>query len=238
MTEIKDATSKTSEVTYVNRRNYQGVYQIVIKRAIDIICSVIVFPFVLLISLFVGIAIKIDDGGPVFYMAERIGKDSKKLRMFKFRSMKVNAPNLTNPDGSTYNAKNDSRVTRVGRFLRETSLDEIPQIINVLKGDMSFIGPRASGWEALDSYKSDETDKMKVRPGITGYTQAYYRNSIGVREKRLYDSWYANNVTFWLDVKIFFKTIVVVLKHENIYTNNETVEVKTAEEKVPQEVTK
>lgn len=238
MTEIKDATSKTLEVTYVNRRNYQGVYQIVIKRAIDIICSVIVFPFVLLISLFVGIAIKIDDGGPVFYMAERIGKDSKKLRMFKFRSMKVNAPNLTNPDGSTYNAKNDSRVTRVGRFLRETSLDEIPQIINVLKGDMSFIGPRASGWEALDSYKSDETDKMKVRPGITGYTQAYYRNSIGVREKRLYDSWYANNVTFWLDVKIFFKTIVVVLKHENIYTNNETVEVKTAEEKVPQEVTK
>ena len=238
MTEIKYATSKTLEVTYVNRRNYQGVYQIVIKRAIDIICSVIVFPFVLLISLFVGIAIKIDDGGPVFYMAERIGKDSKKLRMFKFRSMKVNAPNLTNPDGSTYNAKNDSRVTRVGRFLRETSLDEIPQIINVLKGDMSFIGPRASGWEALDSYKSDETDKMKVRPGITGYTQAYYRNSIGVREKRLYDSWYANNVTFWLDVKIFFKTIVVVLKHENIYTNNETVEVKTAEEKVPQEVTK
>ena len=238
MTEIKDATSKNSEVTYVNRRNYKGVYQIVVKRAIDIICSVIVFPFVLLISLFVGIAIKIDDGGPVFYMAERIGKDSKKLKMFKFRSMKVNAPNLTNPDGSTYNAKNDSRVTRVGRFLRETSLDEIPQIINVLKGDMSFIGPRASGWEALDSYKSDETDKMKVRPGITGYTQAYYRNSIGVREKRLYDSWYANNVTFWLDVKIFFKTIVVVLKHENIYTNNETVEVKTAEEKVPQEVTK
>lgn len=238
MTEIKDATSKTSEVTYVNRRNYKGVYQIVVKRAIDIICSVIVFPFVLLISLFVGIAIKIDDGGPVFYMAERIGKDSKKLRMFKFRSMKVNAPNLTNPDGSTYNAKNDSRVTRVGRFLRETSLDEIPQIINVFKGDMSFIGPRASGWEALDSYKPDEKDKMKVRPGITGYTQAYYRNSIGVREKRLYDSWYANNVTFWLDVKIFFKTIVVVLKHENIYTNNESVEIKTAEEKAPQEITK
>lgn len=238
MTEIKDVTSKTSGLTNANSRSYQGVYQIVVKRIIDIICSVIVFPFVLFIGLFVGIAIKIDDGGPVFYMAERIGKDSKKLKMFKFRSMKVNAPNLTNPDGSTYNAKNDSRVTRVGRFLRETSLDEIPQIINVLKGDMSFIGPRASGWEALDSYKSDETDKMKVRPGITGYTQAYYRNSIGVREKRLYDSWYANNVTFWLDVKIFFKTIVVVLKHENIYTNNETVEVKTAEEKVPQEVTK
>lgn len=238
MTEIKDVTSKTSGLTNANSRSYQGVYQIVVKRIIDIICSVIVFPFVLLIGLFVVIAIKIDDGGPVFYMAERIGKDSKKLKMFKFRSMKVNAPNLTNPDGSTYNAKNDSRVTRVGRFLRETSLDEIPQIINVLKGDMSFIGPRASGWEALDSYKSDETDKMKVRPGITGYTQAYYRNSIGVREKRLYDSWYANNVTFWLDVKIFFKTIVVVLKHENIYTNNETVEVKTAEEKVPQEVTK
>ncbi len=238
MAEIKYATSTTSEFTNMNGRRYHGIYQLVVKRIIDIIFSIIIIPFVLLIGIFVGIAIKIDDGGPVFYIAERIGKDSKKLKMFKFRSMKVNAPNLTNPDGSTYNAKNDPRVTRVGRFLRETSLDEIPQIINVIKGDMSLIGPRASGWDALDSYKPDETDKMKVRPGITGYTQAYYRNSIGVREKRLYDAWYANNVTFWLDVKIFFKTIVVVLKHENIYTNVVSAELKPEEEKVPQEVTK
>ena len=152
-------------------------------------------------------------------MAERIGKNSKKLMMYKFRSMKVNAENILNADGSTYNAKDDPRVTKVGRFLRETSLDETAQLLNMLKGEMSLIGPRASGWSALESYKPDEVDKMKVRPGITGYTQAYYRNSISVRDKRLKDAWYANNISFWLDVKIFFKTIVTVLKHDNVYTN-------------------
>lgn len=139
--------------------------------------------------------------------------------MYKFRSMKVNAENITNPDGSTYNSKDDPRVTKVGKFLRETSLDETAQILNMLKGEMSLIGPRASGWSALETYQPDEINKMKVRPGLSGYTQAYFRNSIGVREKRLKDAWYADNITFWLDVKIFFKTIVTVLKHENVYTN-------------------
>lgn len=163
------------------------------------------------------------------YYFERIGKNSKKICMYKFRSMKVNAPNLVNSDGSTYNSKNDSRVTKVGRFLRETSLDETAQILNVIKGDMSLIGPRASEWDALDSYQEDELDKMKVRPGITGYTQAYYRNSIGVQEKRLYDAWYANNVSLWLDIKILFKTISTVLKRENVYTNNDYAETEIKE---------
>lgn len=133
--------------------------------------------------------------------------------------MKVNSPNILNEDGSTYNAANDFRVTKVGRFLRETSLDETPQILNVLKGDMSLIGPRASGWEALSTYKNDEMAKMKVRPGITGYTQAYFRNGLTVREKRLKDAWYAEHMTLKLDIKIFFRTIRTVLLHENIYTN-------------------
>ena len=190
-----------------------------IKPICDWLIAMIVFPFFCIIWLIVTIAIKLEDGGPVFYMAERIGKDCKKLKMYKFRSMKVNAENITNPDGSTYNAKDDPRVTKVGKFLRETSLDEIPQIINIIKGEMSLIGPRASGWSALKSYQTDELHKMNVRPGISGYTQAYYRNSIGVREKRLKDAWYADNISFSLDAKIFFKTIVTVLKHENIYTN-------------------
>ena len=139
--------------------------------------------------------------------------------MYKFRSMKVNAENILNADGSTYNSKDDPRVTKVGKFLRETSLDETAQLLNMLKGEMSLIGPRASGWDALPTYKDDEIDKMKVRPGITGYTQAYYRNSISVREKRLYDAWYANHISFGLDVKVFFKTIVTVFKHDNVYTN-------------------
>ncbi len=201
------------------------------KRVMDFLICLVAFPFFCIIWLFVAIAIKIEDGGPVFYMAERIGKDSKLLMMYKFRSMKVNAENILNADGSTYNAKDDPRVTKVGKFLRETSIDELPQIINVLKGEMSIIGPRSSEWYTVDTYLPDEIDKMKVRPGITGYTQAYYRNSMSPREKRVLDAWYANNISFSLDVKIFFKTIASVLKRENVYTNEEetTEETTTVE---------
>ena len=191
-----------------------------IKRLTDFFICIIVFPFFCLLCLLIGLSIKLEDGGPVFYKADRIGIKGKKFKMYKFRSMKVNSPNILNGDGSTYNSKNDSRVTKVGKFLRETSLDETAQILNVIVGDMSLIGPRASGWEALESYKEDELAKMNVRPGITGYTQAYYRNSISVREKRLSDVWYANNISLWLDIKIFFKTIGTVAKRDNLYSNS------------------
>lgn len=190
-----------------------------IKRTFDLVCSLIAFPFFCILYVIVGIAIKIEDRGPIFYMADRIGKDGTLLRMFKFRSMKVNSPNIVNPDGSTYNSPTDSRLTKVGKFIRETSIDEIPQIINVIKGEMSLIGPRASEYDALPGYKEDELDKLKVLPGITGYTQAYFRNGLTTREKRLKDAWYANNASLWLDTKIFFKTIQTVLKRENVYTN-------------------
>src|SRR5699024_10970704 len=109
---------------------------------------------------------------------------------------------------------------KIGKFIRESSIDEIPQIINVLRGDMSFIGPRASLYSVLSTFEEKEKDKMKVRPGITGYTQAYYRNSLSNKEKRLKDAWYANNVSFFLDLKIILKTIQIVIKKENIYTKN------------------
>lgn len=116
--------------------------------------------------------------------------------------------------------KNDPRVTKVGHFIRETSIDELPQIINVLLGDMSIIGPRASLSNSLSGYSSDELDKLKVRPGITGYSQAYFRNSLSSREKRLKDVWYANNVSLWLDIKILFKTFSTVLLRKGLYTND------------------
>lgn len=197
------------------------MYKNFFKRLLDLIFSILLFPIFIIFYIILGILIKIEDRGPVFYKGERIGKDCKIYKMYKFRSMKINAPNILNKDGSTYNSKNDDRVTKIGKFIRETSIDELPQIINILKGEMSFIGPRASLAEALETYKDDEKDKMKVRPGITGYTQAYYRNSLSVREKRLKDAWYSNNVTFALDLKIFFKTIQTVLKRENVYTNND-----------------
>ena len=162
----------------------------------------------------------------MFYKAPRIGKNSKKILMLKFRSMIVGNKDIRNADGSTYNSANDPRVTRIGRIIRKTSIDELPQLFNVVKGEMSLIGPRASTWDVLGTYKDDEVSKMKVRPGITGYTQAYYRNSISAREKRLYDAWYANNISFKLDLKIFFKTIVTVFKKRNVYTNQEDNESK------------
>lgn len=195
------------------------MYRYFLKRFIDLVLSLMAFPFFLLILIPIAIAIKLDDGGPVFYRSARVGKGFKKFGMYKFRSMKVNAPDLRNADGGTYNAADDPRVTKIGKFLRETSLDETPQLLNIIKGEMSIIGPRAGDWESVDTYEQDEKDKCKVVPGLTGYCQAYFRNSASVREKRLKDAWYANNVSFVLDVKIFFKTIVTVLKHENLYTN-------------------
>lgn len=195
------------------------MYKEFIKPLLDLFIAIMCLPLFLIIFIFISIAIKMEDGGPIFYKAERIGKNRKKIYMYKFRSMKVNSPNIVNSDGSTYNAKNDPRVTKVGRFIRQTSLDETSQLLNVLNGTMSIVGPRASNWDVLETYLDDEKDKMNVKPGITGYTQAYYRNSISVREKRLKDAWYAKNVSFILDMKILFKTVVTVLKHENIYTN-------------------
>ena len=164
------------------------MYKKYFKRILDVIICVIALPIFAVILLVFGLLIKREDKGPIFYKADRIGKNSKIYKMYKFRTMKANAPLLLNPDGSTYNSKDDPRVTKVGKFLRETSIDETPQILNVLKGDMSIIGPRASLSEALGTYKEDELDKMKVRPGITGYTQAYFRNTLSNREKRLKDA--------------------------------------------------
>ena len=202
------------------KRGYNSFYQIVFKRVVDIVICLMFLPFVLVITIPLAILIKAEDGGPIFYRSRRLGKGFKEFDMLKFRSMKVNAPDLRNDDGSTYNSKDDPRVTKIGRFMRETSLDELPQFFNVLLGHMNILGPRAGDVESKDTYEDDEKDKVLVKPGITGYTQAYYRNNLGVREKRLYDAWYAHKVSIWLDIKIFFKTIQTVLKRENVYTNN------------------
>ena len=224
---MSTSSTEKSEVELVfestkHNNGYKSFYQLILKRIIDILVCLFALPFVLLVTIPILIAIKYEDGGPIIYKSRRIGKNFNEFNMLKFRSMKVNAPDIRNEDGSTYNSKQDLRVTRVGKFMRETSLDELPQFFNVLVGNMSIVGPRAGDVESKDTYKEDEKDKTLVRPGITGYTQAYYRNNLGVREKRLYDAWYAHNVTMWLDIKILFKTVATVLKRENLYTNDES----------------
>lgn len=196
------------------------MYEKYIKRLIDILLSGIGLIVLTPVWIIVPLLIKKDDGGHIFYKAPRIGKDSKLFYMYKFRSMKENNEDIRNADGSTFNSEDDPRVTKIGKTLRKTSIDELPQLLNVFLGDMSLIGPRASTWDSLSAYKDDELDKMKVLPGISGYSQAYYRNSISLREKRMNDAWYANHVSFVLDIKIVFKTIPTVLGRKGLYTND------------------
>lgn len=193
------------------------MYKHFFKRLFDFILSLICLPFLLLFFLGVAIAIKIDDQGPVFYSAKRIGKNGKLFKMLKFRSMKVNAPDIRLADGSTYNGDDDPRVTKVGKFIRKTSIDELPQILNVFVGHMSFIGPRPDPEDWLDKYADEEKVFLTVRPGITGYSQAYFRNEADGQQKVKNDVYYAQHCTFWMDIKIFFKTIATVFKRENTY---------------------
>lgn len=195
-----------------------GVNYLRIKRFMDIIITLLFSPIIIPILLLLIIIVIIDDGFPVFFKSKRIGKNCKSFYMYKLRSMKLNSPVVYNDDGSTKVDKNDFRVTKTGKLLREWSLDEFPQFWNVLKGEMSIIGPRASLYEVLDSYTEHEKKKMILRPGITGYSQAYYRNSISVKEKRELDVWYVENVSFLLDLKILFKTIQSILLRRHVYS--------------------
>ena len=186
------------------------------KRIIDLVFALIALPFVLLIVVVVAPIIWLDDRGPIFYAGKRIGYKGKPFGMLKFRSMKVNAPDIRLEDGSTYNGEDDPRVTRVGRFLRKTSLDEIPQFLNVLVGQMSIIGIRPDPLDWLEKYDEHERVILTVKPGITGYNQAYYRNGADGAMKLKNDVYYAKNISFGLDLRIFFKTIKTVLFRENI----------------------
>ena len=187
------------------------------KRACDIAVGVVALPVVGVVAAASGIAIKLEDGGPVFYNAPRVGKDGHEFIMFKLRSMKVDAPDLVMEDGSTYNGADDPRMTRVGAFLRKTSLDEIPQFLNVLRGDMSVVGPRPDLKRETELYRGDEALKLTVKPGVTGYAAVYGRNSLPWHDRLALDVYYVQNLSFPLDVKVFLKTFTTVFKQEGIY---------------------
>ena len=197
-------------------------YRNYVKRLMDIIVGLVGTLVFLLTYIFVAPAILLTDGRPVLYKSKRRGKRDKVFDMYKYRSMYVNAPDIRNADNSTFNGKNDPRVTKIGRILRETSLDEIPQFLNVLKGDMSFVGPRPSvpsmPYDQIPEY---EKKKLEVKSGITGYTQAFYRNAIS-REKRFeLDAYYAENVSFALDMKIIFRTFGRIFSRKGVYIEDD-----------------
>jgi lipopolysaccharide/colanic/teichoic acid biosynthesis glycosyltransferase len=193
------------------------MYRYFLKRIIDILISLIAFPFWMIIFLFIAPVIFIQDKGTVFYTAHRIGKNGKAFKMYKFRTMKMNALDIRNEDGSTYNSETDQRLTKIGKILRKTSLDETPQIINILKGDMSIIGPRPDLPEHLILYKGNEFRKLEIRPGITGYNQAYFRNTIPWKDRIKNDIYYIDNLSMLMDIKVIFKTVISVIKMDDIY---------------------
>lgn len=197
------------------------MYSHYIKRLFDLMAALCALPFFLIVYVILAPFYFIMDRGAMFYSGKRLGQFGKPFPMHKFRSMKVNAPDIRLSDGSTYNGDDDPRVTKLGKFLRKTSLDEIPQILNVLKGDMSLIGPRPDPLDWIDKYKEEEKVFLNVKPGITGYSQAYFRNSADAQEKIDNDVYYAKNISFLLDVKIFLRTIKTVICRENINVSEE-----------------
>lgn len=201
------------------------MYKNFFKPLIDFCGALLMLPFVLLVVIIFAPIIYFTDRGPVFYNAPRTGLRCKHFKMFKLRSMYVNAPDIRNADGSTFNSDKDPRVTPVGRILRKTSLDEFPQFLNVLTGDMSFVGPRPTlGNKQLnyDELVGDRKKRFSVKPGITGYAQAYYRNSITQDEKFHWDAYYADHISFWLDIKVLFMTVYSVVGRKNINTVKQT----------------
>lgn len=195
-----------------------------IKHMIDkifgLILIVLIFPILVLLS----IAIKLNSKGPIIFKQKRLGKNGKVFNMYKFRTMYVDAPDLRNEDGSTFNSDDDPRVTKVGKILRKTSLDELPQILNILKGEMSFIGPRPDLPDHYDLYSEDDKKKLLVRPGVTGYAQANGRNSNSWAQRIAMDIYYIENYSLILDIQIFFKTIFSVLKQEGVNKYSEDSE--------------
>lgn len=216
--------TKKKEDVWVNLEEKKPIY-FFIKRMIDIVLSlvglVVLSPFFIIIS----ILIKLDDKGPVFYKHKRIGHMNKDLYLYKFRSMTTKYKTfdefyetLTDKQkeewNQNYKLEDDPRITKIGKFLRKTSLDELPQILNILKGDMSIIGPRPVIQGEVEKYGEDKAKFLSVKPGLTGYWAANGRSSKTYAERIALELYYIDHCSLGLDIKIFFKTIFSVIKRE------------------------
>lgn len=212
------------------------MYRLFFKRLFDIIFSLLGIVLTAIPMLFIAIIIKIDSKGPVFFKQERVGKNGKIFKILKFRSMCVGAEQI---GSGVYSGKGDSRVTKVGRILRATSLDEIPQFFSVLKGDMSFIGPRPPltyhPW-TWDKYTEKQKKMFKVRPGITGWAQVNGRKEVEWNKRIELNVWYVEHLTMWLDIKILFKTVFKVLSNADNENKGATVVTNANEKEVDKDI--
>ena len=191
-----------------------------LKRTVDIVGAA--FALVLFAPLFVLLAIwiRLDSKGKALFRQPRLGKHGRQFTFIKFRTMVVDAPDIRNEDGSTFSGEDDPRVTRAGRFLRKTSLDELPQFWNVLMGSMSLVGPRPDLVSQLEQYDASERVKLDVKPGITGLAQISGRNSISWRRRKELDVQYSKTHNVLFDLSIMAKTVVYVLSRRGVYTES------------------
>lgn len=210
------------------------MYAKYVKRILDFTLSLLALIVLSPIMLILAICIKIDSKGPIFFLQERLGRNGKVFKIVKFRTMIVNAEHIG--DGLKVRNEKDNRITKIGRILRKTSLDELPQLVNVVKGDMALIGPRPPVTyhpHKFEDYPEHQKPRFNVRPGITGLAQARVRNNATWDERIEIDLEYINKVTFLGDIKIIFDTIKCIFKKENIYQvqNVANIEVKETEKK-------
>ena len=194
-----------------------------VKRVFDFVIALGALICLSPVMLVVAIIIKITSPGPVIFKQQRIGKDGKVFEIYKFRSMCVGAENK---GSGVYSGKGDTRVTPIGKFIRATSIDELPQFINILKGEMSFVGPRPPltyhPWD-YSEYSDFQLRMFEVRPGITGWAQVNGRKGVEWNQRIELNIWYVDNVSLFLDIKIIFMTIFKVLKNEDNENTEATV---------------
>lgn len=211
--------AQTIQTANKHRRAQQKSY-LAAKRVLDILIAVFGLIVMLLPMAVIAVLIKIESPGPAIYIHNRIGKNGSPLRILKFRSMVMNAEDMV--DSFTVDQKaeweknfklqNDPRITRIGNFLRKSSLDELPQLLNVLRGELSIVGPRPIVTEELERYGEDRDKFLSVAPGLTGYWQAYARSTCSYEERMKMELYYAENANFWWDIKIIFATFFGVIR--------------------------
>ena len=189
--------------------------QLFLKRVFDFFGALIGLILLSPLFLILALLIKLDSPGPVFFLYERIGKDGKSFKPFKFRTMVEGAIEK----GLGYNvAQDDPRITKIGKFLRKWGIDELPQLINVLKGEMSLVGPRPTFRYQVERYDDFQRKRLLVKPGITGWALIHGRNLLSWEERIKYDVWYVENWSLWLDFKILLETLnLIFIKREGIY---------------------
>lgn len=186
----------------------------ILKRGLDFLISTLAILFLSPVLILIALAIKIDSKGPVLFKQKRVGKDKKHFMIYKFRSMYVDAPS----DMPTHLLKDPSAmITRVGAFLRKTSLDELPQLINIFKGEMSIVGPRPALWNQYDLIEErDKYGANQIRPGLTGWAQINGRDELEIDEKSKLDGYYVQHMSLGLDAKCFLGTFISVLKSDGV----------------------